>query len=294
MFGEDRHGVSLKWFWQQSDINLCNICGTLCDTLCENFATTLRPRLCSGSAKGVFWKRGLFREVYFLEILEFRDSRAPPDCFPFLEILENPDPRILAFFDFLAFFAFRFSWFFCALSFFFQGFQGFREKICFFRGFLCFFGGSGNLAEFRDFRDSRDSSSEKTLFVMTPLSGPDMCSKFLGSEPNLRQKCDNTISATSLRYFVPRTPSRKISDSRESPDSCESCESIHTNHATKILRFRSLGTSQLSGKRSRSGKAILEALRKFRAILGAALSAPFLNGLFSRKYSRGKTAQKNN
>ena len=28
--------------------------------------------------------------------------------------------------------------------------------------------------EFRDFRDSRDSSSEKTPFVMTPFSGPDM------------------------------------------------------------------------------------------------------------------------
>ena len=26
---------------------------------------------------------------------------------------------------------------------------------------------------FRDFRDSRDSSSEKTPFVMTPLSGPE-------------------------------------------------------------------------------------------------------------------------
>ena len=31
----------------------------------------------SGSEKGVFWKRGLFRKVHFLEIL---DSREPPDC----------------------------------------------------------------------------------------------------------------------------------------------------------------------------------------------------------------------
>ena len=31
-----------------------------------------------GSEKGVFWKRGLFRKVHFLEILEI------------LEILENP------------------------------------------------------------------------------------------------------------------------------------------------------------------------------------------------------------
>ena len=28
--------------------------------------------------------------------------------------------------------------------------------------------------EFRDFRDSRDFSSEKTPFVMTPFSGPDL------------------------------------------------------------------------------------------------------------------------
>ena len=29
--------------------------------------------------------------------------------------------------------------------------------------------------EFRDVRDSRDFSSEKTPFVMTPFSGPDLC-----------------------------------------------------------------------------------------------------------------------
>ena len=31
--------------------------------------------------------------------------------------------------------------------------------------------------EFRDFRDSRDSSSEKTPFVMTPFSGPEVVVK---------------------------------------------------------------------------------------------------------------------
>ena len=35
----------------------------------------------SGSEKGVFWKRGLFRKVHFLEILENLET---------LEILENP------------------------------------------------------------------------------------------------------------------------------------------------------------------------------------------------------------
>ena len=35
----------------------------------------------SGSDKGVFWKRGLFRKVHFLEILENLEI---------LEILENP------------------------------------------------------------------------------------------------------------------------------------------------------------------------------------------------------------
>ena len=35
----------------------------------------------SGSAKGVFWIRGLFRKVHLLEILEnFKDSREPPEC----------------------------------------------------------------------------------------------------------------------------------------------------------------------------------------------------------------------
>ena len=61
----------------------------------------------SGSEKGVFWKRGLFRKAHFLEILENLEI---------LEILEK-----------------------------------FREI----------------------FRDSRDSASEKTPFVMTPLSGPE-------------------------------------------------------------------------------------------------------------------------
>ena len=35
--------------------------------------------------------------------------------------------------------------------------------------------------EFRDFRDSRDSSSEKTPFVMTPFSGPDLGTKKHGN-----------------------------------------------------------------------------------------------------------------
>ena len=54
----------------------------------------------SGSEKGVFWKRGLFRNVHFLEILENLEIREifrePPDSGKqrdsdqnFLEILEN-------------------------------------------------------------------------------------------------------------------------------------------------------------------------------------------------------------
>ena len=38
---------------------------------------------------------------------------------------------------------------------------------------------------------------------------PLMCSKFLDRKPNLRQKCNNAISATRLRHFVPRIPSKK-------------------------------------------------------------------------------------
>ena len=74
--------------------------------------------------KRVFWKRGLFRKVHFLEILENLEI---------LEILENP----------------------C----------GKQRRI---RPF------SRDSREFRDFRDSRDFSSEKTSFVMTPLSVPDI------------------------------------------------------------------------------------------------------------------------
>ena len=45
------------------------------------------------------------------------------------------------------------------------------------------------------------------------------CSKFLHRKPNLKQKCDNTISATTLRRFVPRTPSWKtpLQRSRKEP-----------------------------------------------------------------------------
>ena len=39
------------------------------------------PKISSGSDKGVFWKRGLFRKVHLLEILE---------NLGILEILENP------------------------------------------------------------------------------------------------------------------------------------------------------------------------------------------------------------
>ena len=42
----------------------------------------MHTKLCkSGSEKGVFWKRGLFKEVRFLEILENLEI---------LQILENP------------------------------------------------------------------------------------------------------------------------------------------------------------------------------------------------------------
>ena len=41
----------------------------------------LRPLVLSGSEKGVFWERGLFRKFLFLEILETLEI---------LEILENP------------------------------------------------------------------------------------------------------------------------------------------------------------------------------------------------------------
>ena len=43
--------------------------------------TVFGPPLRSGSEKGVFWKRGRFRKVHFLEILENLEI---------LEILENP------------------------------------------------------------------------------------------------------------------------------------------------------------------------------------------------------------
>ena len=38
---------------------------------------------------------------------------------------------------------------------------------------------------------------------------PPMCSELLHRKPNLRKKCDNAISATTLRHFAPRTPSSK-------------------------------------------------------------------------------------
>ena len=41
----------------------------------------------SGSEKGVFWKRGLFRKVHFLEILENLENL---EILEILEILENP------------------------------------------------------------------------------------------------------------------------------------------------------------------------------------------------------------
>ena len=61
-----------------------------------------------------------------------------------------PDPRILAFFDFLAFFVFQFSSLFCVCFFFSKDFKGFRKENnpCFFGVSLAFFkkarvGGSG-------------------------------------------------------------------------------------------------------------------------------------------------------
>ena len=42
---------------------------------------TTKTISCSGSEKGVFWKRGLFRKVHFLEVLENLEI---------LEILEKP------------------------------------------------------------------------------------------------------------------------------------------------------------------------------------------------------------
>ena len=49
----------------------------------NDFHCSASPALFSGSEKGVFWQRALFRKVHFLEILEFRDSRdfrEPPHC----------------------------------------------------------------------------------------------------------------------------------------------------------------------------------------------------------------------
>ena len=45
----------------------------------------VRPN--SGSEKGVFWKRGLFRKSIFLEILEILEN--PQTADHFLEILEH-------------------------------------------------------------------------------------------------------------------------------------------------------------------------------------------------------------
>ena len=51
---------------------------------------------CSGSEKGVFWKRGLFRKIHFLENLEILEILENPQTVEnkreadhFLEILEN-------------------------------------------------------------------------------------------------------------------------------------------------------------------------------------------------------------
>ena len=73
----------------------------------------------SGSEKGVIWRRGLFRKVHFLEVLE---------------ILENPD---------------------CGKQ---MGIRPFCR----------------DSRESSEFRDSRDSSGEKTPFVVTPFSGPEV------------------------------------------------------------------------------------------------------------------------
>ena len=52
-----------------------NLCGTRSEKLCY-FCSGM-----SGSEQGVFWKRGLFRKVHFLEVLENLEI---------LEFLENP------------------------------------------------------------------------------------------------------------------------------------------------------------------------------------------------------------
>ena len=70
---------SIQNFWSQkkSETNLCrNAAAT------EWFKSQRLLRFAIvGFGKGVFWKRGLFRKVHFLEILENLEI---------LEILENP------------------------------------------------------------------------------------------------------------------------------------------------------------------------------------------------------------
>ena len=75
--------------WQQAD----------CVKKCENGRPKTKNRnrqLKSGSEKGVFWKRGLFKKVHFLEILEILEILENPQTVEtkgeadhFLEILEN-------------------------------------------------------------------------------------------------------------------------------------------------------------------------------------------------------------
>ena len=55
------------------------------------FVMSVVAVISSGSAKGVFWKRGLFRKTHFLEILESPRLENKGESDHLLEILENLD-----------------------------------------------------------------------------------------------------------------------------------------------------------------------------------------------------------
>ena len=104
--------------------------------------------------------------------MEFKQSR--------LLNLRSPDPPILAFFDFLAFFRFRFSLLFGAFFLSFPRILGVppvkRKKPLLFSGFPCFFSkkkqglvrGSGRLGSSRSFL----SSSDQKVPLLLPLALP--------------------------------------------------------------------------------------------------------------------------
>ena len=88
----------------------------------------------SGSEKGVFWKRGLLEKGSFQKSPFSRDSREFRDSRDFRESSDFGKQRRIRPFS--------------------------RD--------------SREFRDFRDSRDSRDSCSEKTPFVMTPFSGPEI------------------------------------------------------------------------------------------------------------------------